>query len=86
MYTIQTRRDIYTQDTTIRDNTFSGWMAQNIGAADAEVLGFVLKPGEKLDFKDIARPDVLWTSQIFIKCAGTKVVLVRIQYSERKED
>lgn len=84
-YTLQTRRDVLTQDTTINDKTFSGWRAQNIGAQDAEILGFVVAPGGDLDFTSVSDPEVLWTSPIPIKCNGTTVVLVRLQYNRKEE-
>ena len=84
-YAISTRRDVYTQDTTINDKTFSGWLAQNIGAADAEVMGITIAPGETLDMTHVSDPDVIWTGPISVKCNGTTVVVVRIQYHKRKE-
>ena len=84
MYAIQTRRDVLTSDTTINDKTFSGWYAKNEGAADAEVMGITLAPGETLDMTHVSSPEVVWTSPIQVKCTGTTVVMVRIQYN-RKE-
>ena len=78
MYTVQTRRDVFTQDTTIRDNTFGGWLA-------VEVLGISLAPGERLDYSRL-HPDVLWTSPIFIKCSGSKVTLIRMHYKKLTPD
>lgn len=83
MLTVQTRRDILTQDTTIRDDAFGGWLAVNTGASNVEVLGIPLAPGERLDFTRL-HPDVLWTSPIFIKCTGSQVTLIRLQYKEPK--
>lgn len=82
-YTVQTRRDVLTQDTTIRDNTFGGWLAVNTGAADVKVLGITLAPGERLDYSRL-HPNVIWTSPILIKCAGSEVTLIRMQYQPTK--
>lgn len=79
MYTVNTRRDVLTEDTTIRDNTFGGWMAVNTGAANVKVLGITLAPGERLDYTHL-RPEVLWISPIFIECSGSQVTLIRLQY------
>lgn len=85
MYTVQTRRDVFTQDTTIRDNTFGGWIAVNTGASNVEVLGISLAPGERLDYSRL-HPDVVWTSPIFIKCSGSQVTLIRMHYKKLTPD
>ena len=83
MYTLQTRTDIYTSDVTITDRNFSGFVAQNTGANDAEVLGLTLKSGEKLDMTTACPPGTLWTSPIQVKASGTTVVLVRVIYNKQ---
>lgn len=77
---------------TIRENTtlppegFGGYLAQNIGTADVTVDGFMLNPGEKLDFSSIAE-NALWQTAITITVQpGGVVRIIRFMYSSGKEE
>lgn len=60
---------------------FSGWIAQNIGTGDAKVNGFVLSPGDKLDFSHLEF-GVIWNSPIVVEVAsGGAVRIMRLQYN-----
>lgn len=73
----------FLQSTTIRPGRFGGWMATNSGTADAVVDGYVLSPGDTIDYTCLDK-DVLWDSPIAIdlRATGAKVRLTRLQYRE----
>ena len=77
---VLSRVDVFTSDTTLTDQTYSGWKAINTGLANASVLGVELAPGETLDFLDISNPDVVWESPIPIKASGSQITLIRLIY------
>lgn len=77
-----TPKDIdVTENTTLQPENYGGWMAANIGTADAVVDGFPLSPGDGLDFTKLD-PHVIWNKQIQITVnAGAKVRVRRLLYS-----
>lgn len=64
-------KKVVSRTETIRDNAtlmpegFAGWYAQNIGTANVIVDGFVLEPGDTIDFSHITAE---WESQITVVC------------------
>ncbi len=60
---------------------FGGYFAQNIGTGDVEVDGFVLEPGEQLDFSHLA-PECVWDSPIAVVCRENGILrITRLQYT-----
>lgn len=73
---------------TIRENTtlvpegYAGYLAQNIGTANVTVDGFVLEPGDKLDFSTILAK---WQTPIAITCqTGGAVRIIRFMYGKEE--
>lgn len=59
---------------TLMPEGFSGWYAQNIGTANVEVDGFVLGPGDTIDFSHIT---AIWSSPIVVVCLAGDLNLTR---------
>ena len=62
---VKTRNQTIFANETIMPEGYSGWRAQNIGTGDVEVDGFVLHPGDVLDYTSIDK-DVVWDSPIVV--------------------
>lgn len=81
---VTNRTETIRENITLSPQGYSGYLAQNIGTANVTVDGFVLEPGEKLDFSSITAE---WQTAITITCqAGGAVRIIRFVYSERKEE
>lgn len=65
-YQIVSKLQTVTSNTTLMPEGFGGWYAQNIGQSTVKVDGFLLEPGESLDFSTLA-PNVIWNSPITIE-------------------
>lgn len=82
--TVTNRAETIRENTTLNPEGFGGYLAQNIGTADVTVDGFILKPGEKLDFSSIAY-NATWATPIIITCQqGGMVRIIRFMYTEKK--
>lgn len=69
------------ENTTLMPEGFGGWYAQNIGTGNVEVDGFVLEPGQTLDFSHLA-PCVKWQSAIVVVCRTNGILrITRFKYS-----
>ena len=73
------------ENTTLQPENYGGWLAVNTGTANVSIDGYVLEPGDGLDFTALD-PRVLWNKQIqiVILAAGGKVRITRFIYSEAK--
>ena len=65
-YQIVSKLQTVTSNTTLMPEGFGGWYAKNIGQSTVKVNGFLLEPGESLDFSTLA-PNVIWNSAITIE-------------------
>lgn len=83
-------KKVVSRTQTIRDNDtlmpegFAGWYAQNIGTANVIVDGFVLEPGDTIDFSHITAD---WESPITVVCERKLINnnqgvlrIIRLQY------
>ena len=81
-YNITHRTVEYTESTTIMpDGKFGAWLAINTGSIDSTVMGYTLKPGEGMDFRDYVRPGDLWRSAINIVVGAGGSVRVTLLYA-----
>lgn len=83
-YQIVSKLQTVTSNTTLMPEGFGGWYAQNIGQSTVKVDGFLLEPGESLDFSTLA-PNVIWNSPITIEfpaiqTAAGSVRVMRLMY------
>lgn len=76
-----------TENTTVSpEDKYGGWLAVNIGTADATVLGYPLAPGESLDYRHVLQPGDVWDSSITITVeSGARIRLTRLQCRPIKE-
>lgn len=82
---VTSRSQTITANTTLMPDGFSGWLCKNIGTANVEVDGYVLEPGQMLDYHDIL-PDVEWGSPItIIVQSGGSLRITRLQYAGEDE-
>lgn len=88
MYSVLATTENFTQNTTLRPETYGGWSAINTGMNEVQVNGYSLQPGEGLDFTHL-QPDVIWGSPITIQGMlpdGTSCVRVtRLTYKKMDE-
>lgn len=83
MIQVTNRTQTIRENTTLTPEGYGGWMAMNIGTGNVEVDGFVIKPGEKLDFSHLD-PCVVWNSAIPIVCsAGGVLRITRLIYNKK---
>lgn len=81
-YSLTTQTQTIRENTTLMPGGFSGWYAKNIGSANVDVDGFVLEPGDSIDFHNL-QPSVNWDSPIIIVCqAGGVLRITRFQYKK----
>lgn len=81
MRKVTTRTQTIRENITLMPENFGGWYAQNIGTGNVEVDGFVVKPGEHLDFLSLGA--CVWNSPIAIVCqSGGILRLSRLKYTE----
>ena len=81
-----TPKDIeISENTTLQPENYGGWMAVNTGIGNVSVDGFVLEPGDGLDFMSLD-PHVIWNKQIqvVILTTGGKARIRRMLYKEMK--
>lgn len=67
-YGIKLRAETITQNVTLTDTVYGGWLAQNIGSAPVTVYGIELLPSEGLSSQSIVqmKPGDLWQEPIVI--------------------
>lgn len=86
--TLTNRAQTIRENTTIMPDGFGAWLAQNIGTGNVTIDGFVLQPGQLVDFSHL-QPNIIWNTPIPITCtAGGVLRIMRFIYSEdnkRKE-
>ena len=87
-YKTKNRIKVFTQNATVNDTDFSGWMAVNTGTADVQVNKITLEPQQGLDFMQAVPADSTWDSpiQIVILAAGGEVTLTQLIHKEQKDD
>lgn len=87
-YKVKTRVRTITQNTTITETDFGGWMCVNTGTAAVEVNKVPLQPSEGLDFTACVPPDTHWDSpiQIVIPTPGGQVTITQLIYKDDKKD
>ena len=79
-YGIKLRVETITQNTTLTDIIYSGWLATNIGTAPVTIYGIELQPTERLSSRDIVQLNTgdLWQEPIpIIVQTGGAVRLLR---------
>lgn len=79
-YGIKLRAETITQNVTLTDTLYGGWLAQNIGSAPVTVYGIELLPSEGLSSQSIVQmnPGDLWQEPIVITVqSGGAVRLLR---------
>lgn len=86
-YSVKQRIKTITQNTTINDTDFSGWMAVNTGLTPVYVNKIRLQAYDGLDFTNI-QPNVKWDSpiQIVIPETGGEVTLIQLIYKQTEGD
>lgn len=78
---VNSRSETFSANVTLMPERYGGWLAMNIGTANVEVDGFVLQPGQILDFSHLGS-SVIWNSPITIVCqTGGSVRITRLIYS-----
>lgn len=83
-YTVKTRQQVVTANTTFNDNQYGGWLAVNTGNVDIKVDNFTLQPGDGLDFTHLD-PSVIYESPIRIQVpTGGECTITRLLYKEVK--
>lgn len=81
MYSVKSRSQTIRENITLMPEGFGGWFAKNIGTGNVEVDGFVLEPGDTLDFSHL-QPTVVWESAITVVCAENGILrLTRFKYT-----
>ena len=81
-YTVKSSSQELNQSTTIRPSHFGGWMAVNSGTVAVSVDGYVLQPGDGIDYTHL-HPSVTWDSPINIVIpVGGSVRFTRLMYNE----
>lgn len=84
MYKAKIRTKVITENTTVYDTDFSGWLAVNTGTVDVYINKILVPSGKGLDFTAVS-PDVIWDSPIqFVVPTGGEVVLTQMIYKEVK--
>ena len=83
--TVKTRVRVITENTTITDQDFSGWLAINTGSGNVQVNKVVLQPREKLDFLTAIPSDCRWDDeiQIVILAGGGEVTLTQLLFKNK---
>ena len=79
-YGIKLRAETITQNVTLTDTIYGGWLAQNIGSAPVTVYGIELLPSEGLSSQSIVQMNTgdLWQEPIPITVqSGGAVRLLR---------
>ena len=59
-------------------------MCVNVGSAQAKVMGYLLAPGEGLDFTQVGENEWMGNIQIEIQ-TGAAVRITRLRYSDEKK-
>lgn len=78
---VTSRVQTIVNNTTLLPEGFGGWRAQNTGTANVDVDGFVLKPGESIDYSHL-EPSVVWNSPIVIVVTTGGVLRIsRLKYN-----
>lgn len=87
-YKVKTRVKTITQNTTINDKDFGGWMVVNTGSGTIEVNKIPLAPTEGLDFTACVPPDTKWDDaiRIVISTPGGVATLTQLIFKDDKED
>lgn len=81
MVNVTTRSQTIVSNTTLMPEGFGGYYAKNIGSGNVIVDGYILEPGEYLDFSSMAS-DVVWNSPIVIVCeTGGELRITRFMYA-----
>lgn len=75
------RTKVFTQNASVTDHDFSGWLAVNTGTGKVEVDKITLEPQQGLDFTTLS-PDIIWDTpiQIVILEDGGQVTLTQLLY------
>lgn len=82
MFRVKSIAQTIRENTTLLPEGLGGWIAQNIGTGNVEVDGFVLEPGEKLDFSHL-HPTVKWESAIVVICQTNGILrITRLKYTK----
>lgn len=78
---VNSRSETFSANVTLMPEGYGGWLAMNIGTGNVEVDGFVLEPGQMLDFSHLGS-GVVWNSPIPVVCqTGGVVRITRLIYS-----
>lgn len=79
---VTNRSQTIRENTTLMPEGYGAWKAQNVGTGNVEVDGFILKPGETIDWSNI-EPNVVWNTPIIIVCqTGGVLRVARLTYSK----
>ena len=75
-YSTKLRAETITTNTRLNDTRYGGWLAINIGTANAKVYGVTLQPGEGLSSESICHlnPGDTWQEPIDIECAAPAAI------------
>ena len=86
-YDIRKRVKVITENTTITDTDFGGWMCVNTGTGVVEVDKVPLQPTQGLDFTASVRPEDHWKSpiQIVVNPGGQLILSQLICKDDKKE-
>lgn len=83
-YSVKTRQDVVTQNTTFNDPKYGGWLAVNTGNVNIMVDNYTLQPGDGIDYTHLS-PEVVYESPIRIQVpSGGQCILTRFLYKEVK--
>lgn len=80
MVSVTTRSQTIVSNTTLMPEGFGGYYAKNNGTGNVIVDGYILEPGDHLDFSNMAS-DIIWNSPIVIVCeTGGELRITRFLY------
>lgn len=82
---VTSRTQTVQQNATLMPEGYAGWFCKNIGTGNVEVDGYVLEPGETLDFLSL-QPNCVWNTPISIVVQTNGVLrITRLQYAEQDD-